>query len=80
MEAKIQKWGNSLGIRLPSNILRSLGLKSNDIIDIVEEEDKIIITKSCKKRISLKELFDKYDGPNLSKEFEWDEPRGREIW
>ena len=80
MEAKIQKWGNSLGIRLPSNILRSLGLKSNDIIDIVEEEDKIIITKSCKKRISLKELCDKYDGPNLSKEFEWDEPRGREIW
>ena len=80
MEAKIQKWGNSLGIRLPSNILKSLGLKSNDIIDITEEEDKIIITKSIKKKISLKELFDKYDGPNLSKEFEWDEPRGREIW
>ena len=80
MEAKIQKWGNSLGIRIPNNILKSLGLKSNDIIDIVEEENKIIITKSCKKKISLKELFDKYDGPNLSKEFEWDEPRGREIW
>ena len=80
MEAKIQKWGNSLGIRIPNNILKSLGLKSNDTINIVEEEDKIIITKSIKKKISLKELFDKYDGPNLSKEFEWDEPRGREIW
>lgn len=45
MEAKLQKWGNSLGIRLPSNILKSLNLKINDIINIKEEDEKIIITK-----------------------------------
>ena len=31
MEAKIQKWGNSVGIRIPSSILKSLNIKTNDI-------------------------------------------------
>ena len=36
MEAKLQKWGNSLGVRIPSNILKSLNLKTNDKIDLIE--------------------------------------------
>lgn len=28
----------------------------------------------------LEEAFKNYDGPNLAKEFEWDEPRGKEVW
>ena len=79
MEARLQKWGNSVGIRIPSSILKSLDLKTDDLLEIVEEEDKIVISKSKKKKISLKELFDKYDG-SASKDFEWDEARGKEIW
>lgn len=36
MEAKLQKWGNSEGIRIPSKILKSLHLKENDKIIIVK--------------------------------------------
>ncbi|EEX73467.1 AbrB/MazE/SpoVT family DNA-binding domain-containing protein [Leptotrichia hofstadii] len=35
---KIQKWGNSQGIRLPKKILEMLDLKVNDTI-LIEEED-----------------------------------------
>ena len=80
MEARLQKWGNSDGIRIPSSILRTLSLKTNDIVDIIQEDNKIIITKSNKKKVSLKELFDNYDGDNLCKDFEWDDVKGREIW
>ena len=80
MELKLQRWGNSDGIRIPSNILKSLNLKTNDKVNLVMEDDKIIITKSNNKKISLKELFDKYNGENLAKEFEWDNPKGKEIW
>ena len=79
VEIKLQKWGNSLGIRIPSNILKSLNLNINDIVNIKEEEEKIIITK-VEKKISLEEKIKAYEGENISKEFEWDEPRGREIW
>ena len=54
--------------------------KKNDIIDIKEEDDKIVITKIEKKKFSLEQRIKEYEGENLSKEFEWDEPQGREMW
>ena len=80
MEARIQKWGNSDGIRIPSSILKSLNIKTNDILNIEQEEDKIIISIPKKKKISLETRFKEYNGKNLAKEFSWDENVGREIW
>ena len=80
MEARLQKWGNSNGIRIPQSILKALKLKTNDKVEIEKVEDKIIITVPKEKKESLKELFDEYKGENLAKEFEWDDPVGREIW
>lgn len=80
MEAKLQKWGNSDGIRIPSNFLKSLNLKTNDKVELNYDGEKIIITKLKKNKISLEELFNKYNGDNLTNEFSWDEPRGKEIW
>lgn len=80
MEARLQKWGNSDGIRIPSNILKSLNLKTNDKVKLTLEEDRIIITKSKNTKISLEERFKNYKGENLVKDFEWDEQRGKEIW
>lgn len=80
MESRLQKWGNSFGIRIPNHILKSLNLRPNELLDIKEEDEKIIITKTKKDKISLKELFDNYNGDNLAKDFVWDEPVGREIW
>lgn len=81
MEAKLQKWGNSDGIRIPKAFLKALNLKTNDRIKIEQVEDKIIISKSNQKKISLKELFDNYKGDNLAKDYSWDDiPVGKEIW
>ena len=80
MEIRLQKWGNSDGIRIPSTILKALNLKTNDKVELIQEEDRIIITKSKNKKISLEERFKKYNGENLTKEFVWDEPVGKEIW
>lgn len=80
MEVRIQKWGNSNGIRIPNIILKTLNLKPNDKVEIKEENDKIIISKIEKQPISLEERIKAYKGSNLSKKFSWDESRGKEIW
>ena len=80
MEIILQKWGNSDGIRIPSTILKSLNIKTNDKLLIETIDDKIIITKSNKKKVSLKERFDNYNGEDLTNDFKWDDPRGKEIW
>ena len=80
MEARVQKWGNSAGIRIPSSILKSLNIKTNDILNIIQEGDKIIISIPKKKKISLSDRFKEYNGKNLAKDFSWDENIGRELW
>ena len=80
VEVRLQKWGNSNGIRIPNTLLKALNLKTNDKVNIIQEDDKIVISKSNKNKISLKERFEKYNRENLAKDFEWDEPIGREIW
>ena len=79
MESRLQKWGNSDGIRIPSSFLKALNLKTNAIVNIVQEEDKIIISVPKKKKISLKERFEKFNG-TYENDFSWDEPVGKEIW
>jgi len=80
MEIRLQKWGNSVGIRIPNSLIKSLNLKVDDILNIREEDNKIVISKSKNMKINLQELFTNYDGENVTKEFSWDDSRGKEIW
>lgn len=80
MEVRLQKWGNSVGIRIPSNFLKALKLNKDEEVNMLQEEDKIIITKIKNKRISLKDRIKDYNENNLCKDFSWDDARGKEIW
>jgi len=81
MITRIQKWGNSQGIRLPKYILELNHWKENDQIDIKAENGNIIISKVDKpKRKNIKELFADYDGQYSSTEIDWGNPVGKEIW
>lgn len=80
MEARLQKWGNSDGIRIPKNILKALNLKTNDKVELIQEKDKIIISKPQKKHLTFEQRVAKYDGQNLVDSYDWGEPKGKEIW
>ena len=80
METRLQKWGNSSGIRIPNSFLKLLNLKTDDKVDLNYKDNRIIITKPKKETISLKERFAQYNGENLAKDFSWDEAKGKEIW
>ena len=49
--AKINKWGNSLAIRIPAKIVSELALNESSKLNILTQDDKIIIQK----RLSLEE-------------------------
>jgi antitoxin MazE len=78
MEAVIKKWGNSLGIRIPSLIVRELALKDGSFIDI-NEKGKMIIIKPVKKN-KLSEMLSAINEQNIYKEIETGGPAGKEIW
>ena len=50
------------------------------LLNIKEENKKIIISIPEKEKISLEERFKNYKGSNLTKEFSWDKSVGKEVW
>ena len=79
METKVQKWGNSLAIRIPNSYAKDIDLKQGSLIDIVKEKDRIIL-KPRKKSIKLSDLISKVTKDNLHNEIDTGENVGKEIW
>ena len=81
MQATIQKWGNSQGIRIPKAFLEALGMMENDLVELNRVDDNIVITKvKEKKELTLEEIFKDYDGEYVAEEFDWGSPVGKEVW
>ncbi len=81
MQAKIQKWGNSQGIRIPKAFLEALGMMENDLVELNRVDDNIVITKvKEKKELTLEDIFKDYDEEYVAEEFEWGTPVGNEVW
>ncbi len=78
METVIKKWGNSLGIRIPSLIAKDLSLKEGSFVEIEDERGKIVIKP--KKKNDLKEMLKSINEKNIHNEFETESPVGNEAW
>lgn len=80
METTIQKWGNSLAVRVPRSMAQKLALKVGSTIAMREEKKTIIIRAAPKARTSLKELIALIRPENIHEEVDWGKPVGKEIW
>ena len=80
--AVIAKWGNSHALRLPSKMLKVLGLECNDKVYLETSEDRIIITKvPAPKKGTLEYLFKDYSGESFKTTLVNPvEPTGNEKW
>jgi antitoxin MazE len=41
----VAKWGNSLAVRLPTELVRELGLKEGDQIDLVKDNGQVRVRR-----------------------------------
>ncbi len=82
MLAKIQKWGNSQGLRLAKNLLAEAQLDVGDEVDISTKDGIMIITpaKKIRGRHSLKDLVKGIPENHQSGEVDWGAPIGKEVW
>lgn len=82
MLAKIQKWGNSQGLRLTKNLLADAQLGVGDEVDISVKDGTMIVTptKKIRGKHSLKDLVARIPKNYQSDEVDWGEPVGKEVW
>lgn len=53
---RVSKWGNSLAIRLPAELVAALNLREGDQIEVVAREGKLEVSPDERRRKALEEM------------------------
>jgi len=77
MQHNVQKWGNSLGVRIPKALAQKAGLSEGTPVEIILGDESIIIRP---RRYSLETLLSGVTPENLHREEDTGKPVGREVW
>lgn len=82
MVTKVQRWGNSQGLRLTKQVLQDAGISIGDDVDVAVREGVIVIApvKRVRGKQDLHELVSRIPKDYKSSEMDWGEPVGREAW
>ena len=78
MTAKLKKWGDSIGVKIPKEIVRKANLSADSEVIIKYAEQKIVILTNKKSR-RLKELLSQVTKDNCHHEV-FCERIGKEVW
>lgn len=80
METKIQRWGNSLGLRIPKSFAAEARVEAGSTVDISVENGELRIRPLVRPAYDLGELLNRVTESNRHGAAEWGEPEGREAW
>jgi antitoxin MazE len=78
MHSKLQKWGNSIGVRLPIKLIRQLQLDDGSEVDIKAVKGRLVITPVRPTGYALEDLLSQVTDENLHGEMDWGSRSGRE--
>jgi antitoxin MazE len=78
MKTTIQKWGNSLAVRIPRPFAEEIHLEENTTVDLTIKGGKLVIVPAPE--ITLESLVEQITDENRHGEIETGRPAGSEIW
>ena len=77
MQAVVQKWGNSLGFRIPSHWAKDNNVKNGSKIEVIAEKGKIVILPQKK---TLDDMLKMVSSENIHSEIPAGFSVGKEEW
>lgn len=80
MKTRIQKWGNSLAVRIPKAFAANLGLAQDSSVELALENGDLVVRPSRTPRYQLSELLDRVTENNLHTEEDYGRAVGNEEW
>ena len=82
MVTRVQKWGNSQGLRLAKQVLEETRISIGDAVDVSTRDGLIVITpiRRVRGKHSLRELVSQIPKNYRVGELPWGEAIGREAW
>ena len=80
MKTHVQKWGNSLALRIPKSFATEAGLDRDSCVEISLIDRKLVITPVYKSKFTLKQLLAQVTENNLHHEVDTGPAMGNEVW
>ena len=80
MQTRIQKWGNSLGLRIPKAFAEQAGVQAGSDVDLSVKDGNLVVRPRRRRKYELKRLLQAVTAGNIHREIETGEPAGREAW
>jgi antitoxin MazE len=82
MVTRVQKWGNSQGLRLSKELLADADIDVGDVVDVAVREGSIVVTPVRRVRgaLDLEQLVAAIPKGYKPGEADWGPPVGREVW
>jgi len=82
MVTKIQKWGNSQGLRIAREVLEEAHVSVGDEVEVSADDGVILVTpvKRVRGRYDLQDLLAQIPEDYKPEELSWGEPCGKETW
>lgn len=80
MRVEIQKWGNSLAVRIPKAIAVESKISQGSEVELTLEKGRVVLNPVKPPEYRLEELLAGVSKDNLHEEVDTGEAVGREIW
>ena len=80
MQSRVQKWGNSLALRIPKSFAQEVGIDRDAPVDISLENGKLVIEPISKPVLTLEQLLSQVTEDNIHHEVDTGPAVGKEIW
>ena len=80
METRVQKWGNSLALRIPKPLATQVGLEANTLVTVLLRGEELVIAPVKPPSLKLEDLLAQVTEHNLHGEVFTGPAAGREEW
>ena len=80
MKTRIQKWGNSLAVRIPKAFAEDLGLDQGSTVDVALKDGCLVLKPTALPKYELGSLLSRVTEENLHGEYDFGGPTGNERW
>ena len=80
MRTKVQKWGNSLALRIPKAFALDAQLENNSVVEVSLVDGRIVVKPVTAKHWSLEQLLSGVTSDNIHQEVDTGNAVGNEVW
>lgn len=78
MKIQVQKWGNSLALRIPKSFALETNIENGSTVDVAVQKGALVVKPVKEENLSLEEMLAQITDENLHTEIDFGKAEGEE--